>query len=918
MQSDKDVKTQASKDTSTDVNANNIDAADDDKTQIQLPPVVDQSLPIEDQSPSIIDPLSSTEIPQPSIADEDKTQISVKSESHSARSTVEPLLDKTSIQGPNTGEENDPNEGNDIDGALSESTVIRQHSDAEIPNLAISDSLSQNQSSLKVIKNRFELISVLGSGGMGCVYKAIDRRKVEAEERNPYVAVKVLNDDFKNHPMAFISLQRETRKSQTLAHPNIVTAYDFDRDGDTVFMTMEFLDGLPLDRVISDKKGVGLDRQEAVSIIQDLGAALIYAHANKIAHSDFKPGNIFLTKSGSAKVFDFGIARAVSNVGGDDDPDDDSHDTKFDAGNLGALTPAYASLEMLEGETPDVRDDIYALGCVAYELFTGQHPFKKKAADKALKEGLKPTRIAQLSRREWKALEQSLAFRREDRTKSVDDFVAAFEKKSSLVWWLGGGTVAASVALATMIFTQPHIDEDVLRQDIRSDVAQEVEVEVKLDILQTSMEKKVNAGLLNLGQLSSEWEGKVGEQFSQYVSLMPEGDPWAQEFVQTIALLYIESAKHHREKGDLEGAYSTLEKADAWSTKLLIQKERGRLSSSTQQERTQLQVLADQRESDHNNELEKIRAAKEEEERTIANLRAKERYNQALGEVNSALACKKAVNFSGLQKKLVTYKKLAGGRYAKQLSRFSTLMASCLKKVAKVNPATADKMKLAAMGVFPNSSEIMKVKIDPCITFRPGAGGKSANYFCRDNLNNDKKGPKLVVVPGISGNKAFAVGKFEVSVIEMNTYCRSSKTCKEVSNNPGNWPAINLGRDQAIGYLAWLSQESGFHYRLPTSKEWTHAAKAKGNKEDPNRNCTIKAKGIFKGKELISTDIGKANSWGLVNHVGNAQEWGTDGKTLLALGGKHSDPFSRCHIKTARTHNGRADTATGFRVVREL
>ncbi|MFB1034644.1 MAG: hypothetical protein QMC38_04800 [Sinobacterium sp.] len=112
--------------------------------------------------------------------------------------------------------------------------------------LALSDSpgaVSSIESSVTktIINGRFEPDELLGVGGVGVVYKALDRRKVEANDSVPFVAIKVLNDDFKQHSDAFFSLQREAQKSQTLAHPNIVTVFDFDRDGEMVFMTMKFL-----------------------------------------------------------------------------------------------------------------------------------------------------------------------------------------------------------------------------------------------------------------------------------------------------------------------------------------------------------------------------------------------------------------------------------------------------------------------------------------------------------------------------------------------------------------------------------------------------------------------------------------------------------------------------------------------------
>ena len=97
--------------------------------------------------------------------------------------------------------------------------------------------------------------------------------------------------------------------------------------------------------------------------------------------------------------------------------------TLFDAGTLGALTPAYATIAMIEGDDPDIRDDIYALGCVAYEVFTGRHPYKKRSALKARTAGMELEPVNGLNRRQWKSIQKALAFEREGQPESVDDFM---------------------------------------------------------------------------------------------------------------------------------------------------------------------------------------------------------------------------------------------------------------------------------------------------------------------------------------------------------------------------------------------------------------------------------------------------------------------------------------------------------------
>ena len=308
-------------------------------------------------------------------------------------------------------------------------------------NLTASSSLSPNQelSVGVVLKERFVLKEELGKGGMGTVFKALDLRKVEANDREAFVALKVLNVDFRDDPVSLMALQRETKRAQTLSHPNIITVYDFDRDGAHVFMTMECLQGKPLNNLIRELPAGGMSFRKAWPIIEGICAALAYAHKKNIVHSDFKPGNVFITEQQEAKVLDFGIATAIGR------PDKGADATVFNARDLGAMTPAYASLEQLREQPPDPRDDIYALACVCYELLTGQHPFRKLSAENALGLNLHPKAIPGLKRNQWKALQRGLAFKQEDRIKSVDEFVKLLQPHGKLFYtaWAAGVLIVA-------------------------------------------------------------------------------------------------------------------------------------------------------------------------------------------------------------------------------------------------------------------------------------------------------------------------------------------------------------------------------------------------------------------------------------------------------------------------------------------
>lgn len=318
-----------------------------------------------------------------------------------------------------------------------------------------------------IIKERFVLDEIIGVGGMGTVYKGRDLLKVEACDRNPYVALKVLNENFKKHPDAFIALQREASRQQKLAHPNIATVYDFDRSGNTIFLTMEYLEGQGLNTFLRKEvrpRG-GLPFAEALPIIRGLAQALSYAHERDIVHSDFKPANCFLSATGTVKVLDFGIARVMKRS-------DDAENTVFNPSSLGALTPAYASAEMLEGEEPDPRDDVYALACVAYELLSGRHPFDRKSASYARDRRMTPAPIRGLSRAQMRALTRALAFSRRARTASVAAFIEELQSTPPRMrtwWWIAlalvtfvGLAVALHVTRPAASTAAPHIDRPTL------------------------------------------------------------------------------------------------------------------------------------------------------------------------------------------------------------------------------------------------------------------------------------------------------------------------------------------------------------------------------------------------------------------------------------------------------------------------
>ena len=422
---------------------------------------------------------------------EDKTMHLTDISDLYSEDSVDDASDKTIIVRVNqSGQEIDIGEpsyeSGEDDSPLGPKIVEKPHKSARYENLGPGVTL----------KDRFVLLEKLGQGGMGVVFKAKDLLKVEAQDKDPYVAIKVLTDAFKKYSGSFIALQREASKAQRLAHPNIATVYDFDRDGNTVFMTMEYLQGKPLNQLIKEINKKPLKLDHALHIIEELCSGLAYAHEKFLIHSDFKPGNCFLLNDGHVKLLDFGIARASTQT------DEERENTMFDPAKLSAVTPAYATPEMFAGMNPDPRDDIYGLACVAYQLLAGgKHPYNKVASPKIKELGIKPKPIKGLNRRQQKTLMKALTVVREERIDEVEKFADGMRSKKShtktiLLAALFMAIIGAGIGYKPFLEFQ---DEQQLYDKIQliknGDKALMIETIWSLDQLNPEQQKIISVGL---------------------------------------------------------------------------------------------------------------------------------------------------------------------------------------------------------------------------------------------------------------------------------------------------------------------------------------------------------------------------------------------------------------------------------------
>ncbi|MEZ5463068.1 serine/threonine-protein kinase [Dokdonella sp.] len=286
------------------------------------------------------------------------------------------------------------------------------------------------------IKDRFELTEELGRGGMGAVFRARDVRKMEALDPDPYVAIKFISGSLIGFERAFVALQREAKNAQSLNHPNIVKVFDFDRDQNLVYLTMEVVEGIALHSRMRAAATNPMSAEERTRLVHGMLAGMAYAHSRDLSHADLKPSNMMIDSEGTLKILDFGIARRRE------------YDKVFDADDLFALTIDYASPEMLNRQRPTPADDVYALGCIIYTMYAGAHPFNHVRADLARSEKMRPERPANISRVQWQALRKSLAFTREERFADAAEFQRAFEAPD----WRKIGGVAAAVLAVLLVF----------------------------------------------------------------------------------------------------------------------------------------------------------------------------------------------------------------------------------------------------------------------------------------------------------------------------------------------------------------------------------------------------------------------------------------------------------------------------------
>ncbi len=302
-----------------------------------------------------------------------------------------------------------PDDANIFDIESDEDTLqsLQVIDDGQVKRIRIAPGMS--------LGGRYEIISELGAGGMGMVYKARDHGL------NDLVALKMLKLANAEGADAFLeAMKSEIRLARKITHPSVLRTYDYGEIDGVPYISMEYVRGLTLKYLLNQSGKIPYSA--GLHIVKKLTAGLQAAHAQGVLHRDIKPENVILEQNGNVKLMDFGIARRITGSG------------------LGELedavigTPSYAAPEQLEGKTIDERADIYSLGVIMFQMFTGELPYKEKSLARLLeiKTAQEPCLPSKYQGKFPKGLEKlilsCITCTQVDRLKSADDLMAALEK----------------------------------------------------------------------------------------------------------------------------------------------------------------------------------------------------------------------------------------------------------------------------------------------------------------------------------------------------------------------------------------------------------------------------------------------------------------------------------------------------------
>ncbi|MEZ5598276.1 MAG: bifunctional serine/threonine-protein kinase/formylglycine-generating enzyme family protein [Pseudomonadales bacterium] len=835
-------------------------------------------------------------------------------------------------------------------------TLLRPQSRGRL-NAQVSREEATDAATPRVLKSRFVLEERLGTGGMGTVYRARDLRKVEARDRSPHVAVKVLNADIRRHPEAFIALEREAVRSQQLAHPNIVSIYDFDKDGNVPFLTMELLQGRELG-VLLQSYPHGLPDELAWPLVRGMCEGLSYAHAQGVVHADFKPGNVFFTETEQVKILDFGLARAVQiqHEGGED--------TAFDPVHLGALTPAYASLEMIRGEPPEARDDLYALAVVIYMIFTGRHPYDRKAADEALENGMVPDRPRRLGFRQWRALRASLALERDQRPASVQHLQQALLGRTNWTTRIGAAAAVVMFGVATSFYVIEAAQIDDVRDEVRQVTLLDVQAArvsslVEEPLLDPVWLQRLDAELQALAAVDADgaavtvYRRQAGDVVAAGIASRPTVAEASRLFTNAAYLLPSPAMQRALATSlgkalsslvpiaDLPRGDPTVRSALADLTSVQnVLSETGHLldvevvSALTAQSAQVLDALVE--------DVRRLHAQGDSGELASTFIEAAQGWDFAAGAVEvlrqlqprkvaaprsavtparkPAPAASPGVSLQPLKDLLAAsclrldipgVATLLRG-YQEQPAVFkqarsatSERLEACIGELESVDVELARGLHRDVQVLLDGLVSLNISAPDACAAPETGANG---HVRCRDTASFGKA-PELTILPGGDGAAALAVTRTEISTRDFAVFCAATGRCEIPASD---FPVTGVAPALVKEFADWLSRETGHRYRLPTSAEWLRLVDARA---PGARQCGSRFLG--RGRPVPVSEGAEAGN-GLLHVADNVRELAWDEGAAWVMGSGFRDKGEDCASDRRIPLADGVDDATGFRLIREL
>lgn len=398
------------------------------------------------------------------------------------------------------------------------------------------------------IKNRYEIESLIGHGGLCDVFLAKDKILESSGSDTPYVALKVLQNEYASQPETARMLIREAQQTQKLSHPNIIRVYDFGVDGDIYFLVMEYVDGETLEGIIQRSRPDGLRYNSALSILNQTLDALSYAHSLGVVHADLKPANVILTSEGKVKLLDFGVSKTQQLK-------HDQYAAKRKSKDTDTLgyTPNYASLDILSGKEPKFSDDLFAFFCITFELLSCKHPYGRTPVDEALKKGIKVRKPTNLPFSKWSLFGNAFATGTVPQGLNCVDIKARLNRNR---WPLYSG-IAASVALLAALGMFYQQQQGTISKLNLALAEKEQTIELAEQLLNTLPEDTkaliddkqglhpvIEAGFLRLYKphLLGEFESKIDDVLNSDVTTYPNYDQ-IESILQQAKVYYPDSHK---------------------------------------------------------------------------------------------------------------------------------------------------------------------------------------------------------------------------------------------------------------------------------------------------------------------------------------------------------------------------------------